>query len=387
MNLEKKKFEYKSVPLRNIEVEVADPTKLKPEQKVAHQGGSYLHGGKMIKSVLIDGEPIVPTGRFWNSLYSRFSLNKSFFKYFSHPEVFSRIVEKSQESSVRVCIERDTITGDSRLLAATGLNKPVIIYDDLLEMLENIGTDMGTTRYANGIVTSTHQPRLDCGEFSIAGDAFRNQFELSAPIDGYGNPNFYLSLLRLICSNGAVGMARSFQSTLKLGTGSDNIEYTLQRALDGFQNEEGYALFRERFAAAAHCWASLREQQEVYRLLLGLQNDSQMTSERALDITSKFEKLAGKPTELFNSDPNLFSSKRLGTLPVECKMYDMINFVTEVATHDVSEESARTLQAWVGTVLDSEYDLEGSCDAFDDWREFFVSDNRARFEREKNARE
>lgn len=379
-----KNFEYKVVPLRNIQVELIDVNQLK-EDKDVDQGGSYIHGGKAIKSIIIDDEPIVPTGRFWNSLYARYNLNKSFFKYFTHSEVFERIVEKEAESSVRVTIERNKGTGDSRLLAATGLNRPVIIYDDLLEVLENFGIGQGSISYNNGVVVSTHEPRVGNTEYKISGDKFRNKFVMHAPIDGYGNPNFYLSLLRLICSNGMVGFAKAFQSTLKLGTGSDNIRYTLQRALDGFTNEEGYANIRERFEVGAHSWASLREQQELYRILLGLQFDKKIDAQRAVDIRTKFDIMAGRPLELYHQEAGLFSEKRMRTLPVECKVYDMINFATEVATHEVSAENAQKLHAWVGGLLSSEYDLEGSCDAFDDWRDFFLKENRERFEETKRS--
>lgn len=381
-----KKFDYKVVPLRKVQVDLIDVNEMTKKEKLVTQGGSYVHGGKAIKAVVIDDEPITPTDRFWNSLYARFHLNKSFFKFYTHQEVFDRIVEREHESSVRVCIERDTETGDARLMAATGLNKPVIIYDDLLEILDNIGADPGGVRYDNGIVTSSHEPRIGGGQFDITGDKFRNKFELHAPIDGYGNPNFYLSLLRLICSNGMVGFARAFQSTLALGSGSDNIHFTLQRALDGFQNEEGYAQIRDRFEAGAHSWASLREQQELHQVLVSLQRDPKLSQERAREIASQFEDISGRPLEIYHKDPTLFSDKRRRTLPVECKVYDMINFATEVATHDVSEHSARKLHAWVGGLLSTDYDLEGSCDAFDDWRDFFLRENREKFEEAKNSR-
>jgi hypothetical protein len=47
--------------------------------------------------------------------------------------------------------------------------------------------------YVDGIVESTHVPRVGSGSFQIAGDEFSNRFLLAAPIDGYGLPNVYLS--------------------------------------------------------------------------------------------------------------------------------------------------------------------------------------------------
>lgn len=375
-------FEYKTVPLQKIQVEVCDNADLKNARIVKQ---AAIHGGKLIKAVVIDGEPIQPTDRFWNSLYARYGLNSSFFKYFTHDQVFERIVEREAESSVRLTIERN-VAGDSRLLAATGLNRPVIIYDDLMEILENCGLDRSKISYADGIITSTHDPRSGGGDVVIGGDKFKNKFVLHSPIDGYGNPNIYLSLLRLLCSNGMVGYAKAFQSSLALGSGSDNIEYTLMRAIDGFSNEEGYAMIRDRFDSATRSWASLREHQALYKLLLQAQNDEKLGKTRAAEMRHKFEDMAGRPLEMFQKDPNLFTDKRLRSLPVECKVYDMINFATEVATHHTSEGTSRKLQAWVGEMLSSDYDMENSCDSFDDWRDFFMKDNRAKFEEEKRNR-
>jgi len=373
------KFEYKNVPLQKIQVELQEGEEVK---KARSGKTAAIHGGKLVKAVVIDGEPIAPTDRFWNSLYARFGLNTAFFKYFSHEQVFDRIVEREAESSVRLTIERNE-TGDSRLLAATGLNRPVIVYDDLMEILENCGLEQGKISYADGIVTSTHDPRVGGGDQTISGDSFRNKFVLHSPIDGFGNPNIYLSLLRLICSNGMVGYAKAFQSSLALGSGSDNIRYTLMRAIDGFQNEEGYAMIRDRFELAANSWASLREHQSLYSLLLMAQNDEKLGKARATEMRHKFEDMAGRPLEMFHREPNMFTDKRLRTLPVECKVYDMINFATEVATHHVSEATSRKLHAWVGQLLSTDYDLEGSCDSFDDWRDFFMKDNRDKFAEDK----
>lgn len=368
-DLGKHQFEYKTTNLSNISVELSE---FDGATRIA-QGSQYLyHGGKQITAVLIDGERIEPSSRFWNSLYSRFGLNRSFFKYFDHAEVFARISEKAPDDRVQVCIDRSATK--PRLLAATGLNKPVLIYDDLLELLEQF-TNTEKVTYSDGTVRSVHVPRIGNSEFAIAGDKFQNRFELHTPIDGYGMPNFYLSLLRLICSNGMVGMARTFKTTLQLGQGGVSVRYALQRALEGFQNESGYAQLHDRMDAAARSWASLNEQQSLYNLLLVLQRDKQLGG-RGDTLVANFEKLTGRPMELYQHDPNIFSARRQATLPMECKVYEMMSFATEVATHQVSEESARRLQAWLGTMLAGEYDLEGSCDAFDDWRDFFLRENR-----------
>ena len=399
MNQIDKTFEYRTISLNQVQLELVDIEKLTlNEQRIATQGGAIRYGGKMIKSIMIDGESIAPTARFWSSLYSRFNINKSFFRFFDHQEVFDRIAERDSNSRIRVTIERDIPSGSAKLLAVTGTNKPIIIYDDLMEVLQQYRIE-GRVGYSDGVITTTHTPRIGAGDFKIGGDKFSNKFVLHSPIDGYGNPNFFLSLLRMVCSNGAIGLVNAFKTTLQLGSGQDNVTYTLKRALEGFTNDEGFAIMRDRFTVAQDSWASLREQQGLYKLLIRMQNDPILRSGVGLDKSSggpltgynkqdwkdnpgsvlkAFEGVSGNPFEIYMRDPNIMSNKRQRSLPVQCKVYDMINFATEIATHHVDELGARALQGWVGEMLSNEYDLEGSCDKWEDFKDMFIGDTEAK---------
>lgn len=383
------KFDYKVLKVSDIKLDVQVPLEMDPAAKLKMQElGGYLpvHGGKAVSRVLIDGEEFCPTGRFWSSLYSRFQLNNSFFRFFNHAEVFQRISEKAANDKVRIAIERDVDTGDSRLLAATGTNKPVVVYDDLLDILKSFGAEQSAIRYHNGTVVSTHTPRIGSGDFQIAGDKFSNKYELHCPVDGYGSPSVFLAMLRWICSNGAVGFAPAFQTTLNLGGGGDNTRYAIQRALDAFTNDEGYAMMRGKFESATRSWASVREHQELYKAILRLQNDPVLMENignwkkaSADDIAlspgnalmKAFDRFLGDPYKTYNADPNIMSGKRQRSLPMPCKVYDMINFATELATHYVSEPAARSLQGWVGHMLTEDFDLEESADEFQDWRDVY----------------
>jgi hypothetical protein len=374
-------IEYKTIRVKDIQLEAVVDTDLTPDDKAKLRDT----GGR----VIIDGQPIIPSGRFWSSLYSRFGLNSAFFRFFSHEEVFRRISEKDKNDRVRLTIERGVNTGDSRLLAATGVNKPVVVYDDLQDILQTFVGHQSEIRYHNGVVTSTHTPRIGQSKFKVGADEFSNRFELHCPVDGYGQPSVFLSLLRWICSNGAVGFARAFQTSLNLGSGTDNTRFALQRALDSFSNEEGYALLRGRFEMATKSWASINDQQELYRVLLGVQNDDVLrqnvqkwdrVKEDDLKVSAgnalykAFTRMAGDPFEMYRSDPNMMSQKRRATMPVACRVSDMINFATELATHHVSEAAARQLQGLVGQWLSKpEYDLEDSISEFADWRDLFFT--------------
>ena len=203
-------------------------------------------GRTVVDSILVNDEPLNPSNRFWTSLYARFGFNKSFFKYFGHEEVFNRISEVESNKSLRICVERDG-ENNGRLLAVSNPSKPVVRYEDLIGQLENY--DSQDVTYVNGIVQSTHSPRVGGNDFDVAGDQFSNRFVMETPVDGYGQPNIYLSLLRQICSNGMVGYARAFRSSLSLGAGDDN---------PGVCNFKSPRRFRKRrrirgFASAISC--------------------------------------------------------------------------------------------------------------------------------------
>lgn len=358
-------------------------------------------GKPVVSNVIVNDEPIEPTDRFWLSLHARYGFNNSVFKYFSHEEVFQRISEIEPRDRVRLCVERDLEKGESHLLALSNPAKPVVRHDSLMETLERY--DGGDIAYCDGIVESTHTPRIGSNEFEIGDDTFWNRFVMSAPIDGYGQPSIYLSLLRQVCTNGMIAYAPTFRSTLALGRGEDNVTFSIVRALDGFGNDEGYAALRQRFEAAAKSWASVYEAQSLYRLLVKLLTHKNIRTSRAAPATTRisglladdrsparlhssekcaeagspiitaFHQMTGDVSQIYGlANVDALSVKRQRTLPVKARVYDLLNFASEVATHHADEQGARASQGWLGTLVSGEYDLEGSQDAFGDFQDFFI---------------
>ncbi len=359
-------------------------------------------GQPKVKAVLVHGEPLEPTDRFWTSLYARFGFSGYFFKYFQHNEVLDRIA-KVENDQVRVCIERNPVAGKNRLLAVSSPNKPLVLYDDLMATLGRY--EGRNIVYGDGVVESTHVPRAGANTFNICGDEFSNRFVMSVPVDGYGLPNIYLSLLRHICTNGAVGYAKAFRSSLALGKGSDDVNYSVVRALEGFGNDEGFAALRSRFDAAGKSWASVNEAQSLYKHLLkmlyhkhvgwsgasvageigmappfqngivapALADNAKLPEEISSPIITKFHALTGDVSGIYGiSNPDALSVKRQRTLPTRAKVYDLLNFVSEVATHHADEFGARSSQAWLGSLTSGEFDLENSCESYGDFRDFFL---------------
>ena len=356
-------------------------------------------GRPVVEHMLVHGEPVKPTNRWWQSLYSRFGFNQAIFKFFGHEEVFQRISTVEPRDRLRLCIERDAESGESRLLACSNPAKPVVRHDALVEMLDRY--EGQKVRYCDGVVQSTHIPRAGANTFQIGGDEFANRFVISSPIDGYGQPSIFLSLLRQICSNGAVGFAPAFRSTLALGRGEDDVMFSIVRALDGFGNDEGYAALRQRFEAAAVSWASVYEAQSLYRKLVRMLARKQIgwdgaatahasgvadhatepqdlslsaeVVEAGSPIISAFHRMTGDVSQLYGlANMDALSVKRQRTLPVKARVLDLLNFASELATHHLEEQGARAAQGWLGTLISGEYDLENSVGEFGDFQDFFM---------------
>lgn len=381
-------FSYEFTPINDLQVTTRTDSKT---------------GRVKVDKVVMADDPYDPSDRFWTSLFARFGFNKAFFRYFEYPEVFNRIAEREAGDQMRVCVEHttdETGTQRNRLLAVSNPVKPIVAYDELMEMLGTYHGDNIT--YNDGIVESMHIPRIGSGNVEMNGDIFNHRFALSTPIDGYGLPNVYLALLRQICENGAIAISKAFRSQVSLGKADDNVAFALTRMLDQFSNDEGYAALRDRITAAGTSWASVYESSTLYKLLIKLHSERGLvgTDGEAMQtpymrnllshntdgevvnpddetigspVIRAFHNMTGDTTRLYGlANLDALSSKRQRTLPVRCKVYDLINFVTEVASHHAAPAASRKLQAYFGSLVSGEYDMEGTCEKFSDFADFHV---------------
>jgi hypothetical protein len=334
-------------------------------------------GRTQVTAVTLGGEPLKPSKRFWHSLQVRFGFTQNIFRYFTHAEVFRRISEVAPNDSLRYCVERDG-KGRGSLLAVTNPTTAVATHAELTGLVNRYGAEDVT--YHDGTVRSTHSPRHS-SPFAIAGDQFAAKYVIDSPIDGFGRPSVYLSLLRQVCSNGAIAFAPAFRSELTVGKGNDAATFALVRALEGFNNEDGYAAMRDRFEAATRSWASVAEVQRLYKLLTrlyGTGNLNVVGGDGAAEVPvgsplfRNFHKMTGDLSRLYGlANLDTLSPKRQRTLPTAARMYDVLNFTSELATHHATPEAAKALHAYLGQAISGEYDLEGTAEQFADWRDFF----------------
>jgi hypothetical protein len=380
-----KTFEYGSARIKDLVAEQA-PAKtdgLKKSRRLSAVGS--------VGAMNLDGRRMAPTKRFWTSLQCRFGFSSNIFRYFSHDEVFNRISKVAPDDVIRYCVEKDVVTGNERLLAVTNPTSSCVKVDKLSELLAQY--DAKTTTYLDGIVRSSHQPRMGANPFQVAGDDFVNQFVIDTPIDGFGKPNIYLSMMRLICSNGAIGYSPAFRSEINTGSKDDDVTFSLMRAMDSYNNEDGFAAMRSRLDAAGNSWASVKETQKLYGTLMRCQQadglikkgkETVQTSggaevvETSLPILRDFHRMVGDlPSTYGLSNMDNISAKSQSRLPTKCKVYDLINFCSETATHHAKPVGAKFLQSFIGDIISDDFDLEGTCDKFSDWNDFFIGNKEA----------
>jgi hypothetical protein len=342
-------------------------------------------GRRVVETLELDGRPVRPSKRFWNSLHVRFGFTSNIFRYFSHAEVFERISQVAASDTIRWCLETDRDGPGGTLLAVTNPAAALIRHDDLVELLRKYRTK--AIRYHDGVITSEHEPRLN-PVFQVAGDGFQNKYLLDTPVDGYGRPAAYLSLLRLVCSNGLVGYSPTFRSELAVGKGEGGVAFVLERVLEGFNNEDGYAALRQRFESASRSWASVHEAGRLYRAIARLHHQGSLRGKAAVTaaggdgaseepVLDAYHRLTGDLSRIYGlANVDSLSAKRQRTLPAACKVYDLLNFASELATHHTSEAGHRTLQGYIGELISAEYDLEGTADQFSDWRDFFIGNEK-----------
>jgi hypothetical protein len=337
------------------------------------------------KIIIADKHEVYPTKRFWKSLHQRFRFSANIFKYFSHEEIFKRISERAPNDKCRWCIEKVTGQKD-KALALTNPNSPVIQCHNLMEILGQYNADKKD--YAEGVVRSTHVPKVPWN-FEIGGDNFVNRFIVDTPIDGHGKPAIYVSLLRVVCSNGMVGFSPAFRTELNVGKKNDSIEFSLCRALESFNNEEAYAALQERIEHAQTSWASVHECMGLHKAIVKVYGSGNLKGVKQLTIGGEegntwndvpvlksFAKMTGDLNRQYGlANIDALSLKKQRTLPASCTVYDMLNFVSETATHHATAAGNRTLQAFLGGLIANEYDLEGTKEQYADWKDFFISND------------
>src|SRR6185369_7120390 len=209
-----------------------------------------------------------------------------------------------------------------RLLAMSPDGKSQTLrYSRIRDMLESKGGQ--NIAYHDGLITANFNPPSGANEFKLGPDAFTNRLMIQLPVDGYGDPAFFLELLRLMCSNGMVAYTKSFRSTIK--TGKDAY-FAVNRAIESYDNDSGFASLQARFELAQKSWASVNEVMQLGSLIHGKPSVTKYTKE--------FRNVTGDLCAQYGmTNLEAIPLKKRVLLPTKARMYDLLNFATELATH------------------------------------------------------
>lgn len=86
-----------------------------------------------------------------------------------------------------------------------------------------------------------------------------------------------------------------------------------------------------------------------------------------------YHSMAGDSNHLYGlANLDALSSKKQRGLPVRCSVLDLIIYCSEAATHYVNTIGARILNEYVGGLIASEYDLEGTMSIYENFDSFML---------------
>lgn len=348
---------------------------------------TYDKKGKAeVRTLQIGDIEAKPSNRFWDSLCSKFGFGPSVFNYFTHHEVFDRINSVSSKNKIRVTIQTDPDDGNPQegfepiALGVSNPDRHILRASQAACALKNL--EVKSLAYHDGVISSTHPPRNEMS-FNIGGDEHATRLALETPVDGYGRPNVYLSLLRQVCLNGAIARGKAFQSQINLGNDANSFQ-TLERVVQAYNNEDGFVALKQRMTASQNSWASVFEMVKLSKMLWRTSNgdftngyvsknyEGNVEKDKLRnDILRSLYNKSGDVRAIYGvAQIDAISKKKMRTLPTKAKVYDLINFASEAATHWFTPQYATRMHAFIGDLVSNEYDLENSVNDFAEFDNF-----------------
>jgi len=339
-------------------------------------------GKTIITNLEVNNERLQFSQRFIVSLCSLYGISKSIFNLYDPDEVLERIYDRrSDDRTIRLTVH------DNKALAVTKPERPIITGEDLETIFSQTGIE--DWEYSDdGIITSHHNLRIGDNKLTINGDNYINQFVVNTPIDGYGLPSSYVSMYRLVCSNLMIVKSRLFKSSIKLGNKIENNIPQMVQFIESFNNEKAYQAIQQRLETAMRSPASL---DEIHRLSEILDNEKLLsihTNPSYIEDTKDIlvdsdqlkvlRKLMGSEADKYGLiSLNSLDKKKRQRVPSETTVYNLINFVSELATHHAAEKQQSTiLYGYIGDMISREYDLENILDEGQEPIDLFLSVNQ-----------
>ena len=325
------------------------------------------------------GETFKTSNRFVSSLAKKLKFSSNIFKYFSPSEVLERVAEQNSDCRFQVTFDHHSkqilglVDEDKKFLPPAIACK--VFADD--PRVRSISYDKGIWSADLHLDEVFNVPK--------SGEYFR-RFNICYPVDGVGMPCIYLSMMRLVCSNGSTARVAEFRTDIEI---NDESGLHLSRLLSSFNNQYGFSALEERLGIAQGTTASVRELLEIDNLLQNHVDDKH--SYRLLH--NRLDEIAGEPCFTYGTTSlNNIPAKKRALLPVNCSVNDLLNFCSELTSHHGNLlNNAVSFDVAAGKILAHEFDLEGMYNRRTKSPDFFLKDlklssNRTResFEREES---
>lgn len=300
-------------------------------------------GENTIDEVRIGNDAYFTTRRFMRSLMSLFGFSENLFQYFSPEELIGRILARRKDTEIRICIDRNN-------KSLNGIIRPEKAGLPLAEVCRVLVDDrrFDKMEYCPESASIEAQLKLP-NTWAIRSDSDYGTFlNIRYPVDDVSVPTISLGIVRQICANGLVARRKCFESDLIV---EKNHGTHLRQLLESFNNRNGFDELRDRLQAAQDTSASVNE-------YLAAVNTVRKNLAAPEGVVSRMNSIAGMPEEVYGQTrlDNIRSRYRR-ELPVAASIMDLINILTELATHhEVKDRDS--IYTFITNMLASEFDLE-----------------------------
>lgn len=298
-------------------------------------------------AVQIGDSQYKPTQRFWSSFGSKFLINRDMFRFFEPEEVLERVIKKGNNQAIKVT------SYDGELHAMVDAKKQIITLDQVRDILENSGIEVPSDNRAKNkveIVGSSFllDREFDGMTFKIGNEEFRCRTRFDIPIDGYGDASAVAGLTRLACINGMIASTNISETILRL---QGDMLGSLRRAVDTYQNDDGFKAAELRTRIAMETVASVNEVMYCRKAL----------QERHGQLIPRFDRITGDlSTRYGKTSFNSLSDRKKSLVPSEVSVFEVINCLTETASHLSRPDERIALDRAIHYMLGKkEFDLEG----------------------------
>lgn len=297
-------------------------------------------------SIITDNDEFKATDRFINTLVRQKGLSPEIFNLFSYSEVFSRFSRNDPDYEFKVTIDN----ANREILGAIPKTRKLLEVDKVLDIVREDDRLSGIS-YSTGVLSVGFNNK---DTFSIANDSkYEKRFNFNYSVDGLNQPNFNLSLVRVVCSNGATMVIKEYRTDAII---SDNNGDHLRRILTSFNNEDGFEKLAKRLNVAEITPCSLDELSKFENYLLR----NCHKTEDSRQLISILEDYAGQPKRRLGvSNLNSIPEIRRKNTYCSINVLDLFNIGTEILSHHESVITKTNMfDNYLAKLLDNHFDFE-----------------------------